>query len=380
MFRLTTALTTVVLLIFVTGCSEQDVLPEVSVTQAEFGKTPDGKAVYVYTLKNAKGMEVEALTFGGIIRSLRVPDRFGRVDDVVLGFDSLDGYLKNPAYFGGIIGRYANRIARGKFVLDGKTYELAVNNAPNHLHGGIKGFDKVVWGAESFKKDKSVGVVLTYSSPDGEEGYPGTVDLRVTYTLDAHNTFTVDYEAKTDAPTPLNLTQHSYFNLAGEGSGDVLGHVVLLTAGHLTPIDSMLIPTGQIRSVAGTPFDFRTPHAIGERIEANNEQLRFGNGYDHNFQLDRDGPGIVLAAHVEEPTSGRILEVFTTEPGVQFYTGNFLDGTLIGKSGEPYGKRSGFCLETQHFPDSPNHPEFPTTILRPGETFRSQTVFAFAAR
>jgi aldose 1-epimerase len=349
---------------------------EGAVSKAAFGKTPAGEAVDVYTLTNTRGMEVRAITFGGIITSIRVPDRAGMLADVALGFGDLEPYLKNPPYFGALVGRYGNRIAKGRFTLDGQTYTLAVNNAPNHLHGGIKGFDKVVWTAEPFKKGKDVGVVFTHTSPDGDEGYPGKLTMKVTYTLNDANELAFDYEATTDKATPVNLTQHTYFNLAGEGNGDILRHLLTIHASKMTPVDQSLIPTG-IAAVDGTPFDFRTPTAIGARIRANDQQIKYGNGYDHNYVLDRNGTGLVLAAHVEDPSSGRVLEVSTTEPGMQFYTGNFLDGTLKGKSGRPYTQRSGFALETQHYPDSPNHPDFPSTILKPGATYRSKTVFAF---
>jgi aldose 1-epimerase len=351
-----------------------------SVNKAVFGKTPDGKSVDAYTLTNSNGMEVRAITFGGIITSIRVPDKSGKFDDVALGFNTLDNYLRNPPYFGAIIGRYGNRIAKGQFTLDGKTYTLAVNNRPNHLHGGNKGFDKIVWKAESFKNADNVGIIFTHTSKDGDEGYPGNLSLRVTYTLNNKNEITFDYEATTDKATPVNLTQHSYFNLAGEGNGDILSHLMTLHAGKMTPVDQNLIPTGELAPVDGTPFDFRKPTAIGARIGATHDQIRFGNGYDHNFVIDRNGNGLVLAAHVEEPTSRRVLEVSTTEPGIQFYTGNFLDGSLTGKSGKPYARRTGFALETQHYPDSPNKPMFPSTILKPGETYRSKTVYAFSVK
>jgi len=353
-----------------------------------FGMTHRGEAVSLYTLKNAHGMQAKVLDYGGIIVSLRVPDRNGRLDDVVLGFDSLGDYERGSPYFGAIIGRYGNRIARGRFTLDGRTYTLATNNGPNHLHGGVRGFDKVIWSVTPFQRSDSVGLVMNYTSPDGEEGYPGTLRATVTYTLTDKNEFIFDYQATTDRPTPVNLTQHSYFNLAGDGKGDILGHVVTLNADRFTPVDSTLIPTGEIKSVAGTPFDFRTSTAIGARIDRNDEQLRYGRGYDHNFVLNKGGRGgkggiegdVTLAAHVYEPTTGRVMEISTTEPGLQFYSGNFLDGTLRGKHGVVYGHRSGFAMETQHFPDSPNKPAFPSTILRPGEEYRSRTIYRFGVQ
>jgi len=353
-----------------------------------FGMTHRGEAVSLYTLKNAHGMEAKVLDYGGIIVSLRVPDRNGRLDDVVLGFDSLGDYERGSPYFGAIIGRYGNRIARGRFTLDGRTYTLATNNGPNHLHGGVRGFDKVIWSVTPFQRSDSVGLVMNYTSPDGEEGYPGTLRATVTYTLTDKNEFIFDYQATTDRPTPVNLTQHSYFNLAGDGKGDILGHVVTLNADRFTPVDSTLIPTGEMKSVAGTPFDFRTSTAIGARIDRNDEQLRYGRGYDHNFVLNKDGRGgkggiegdVTLAAHVYEPTTGRVMEISTTEPGLQFYSGNFLDSTLRGKQGVVYGRRSGFAMETQHFPDSPNKPAFPSTILRPGEEYRSRTIYRFGVQ
>lgn len=351
-----------------------------SVTQAPFGVTPDGQQVSLFTISNANGMEARVINLGGIIVSLTAPDREGNLEDVVLGFDSLDGYLAEHPYFGAIIGRYGNRIANGQFTVDGESYQLPVNNGPNSLHGGLRGFDKVVWDAEPFENDRGQGLILTYTSPDGEEGYPGNLQVRVTYTLTDENELIFDYHAVTDKATPVNLTQHSYFNLAGDGSGSILDHEVMLNASRLTVADTTLIPTGELRSVEGTPFDFRQPHRIGERIAADDEQLRFAGGYDHNFVIDRAaGDSLVLAARVYEPTSGRVMEVLTTEPGVQFYTGNFLDGTLTGKNGVVYDTRTGLCLETQHFPDSPNQPSFPNTILRPGEEYRSTTVYRFRA-
>jgi aldose 1-epimerase len=329
--------------------------------------------VDIFTLRNANGIEIKATSYGAIITSLVTPDRSGRPADIVLGFDSLDGYLEGSPYFGAVVGRYGNRIANGRFTLDGQTYSLATNNGPNHLHGGVRGFDKVVWSAEALSGRP--GVAFSRRSPDGEEGYPGNLDVRVVYELTDRDELVVEYRATTDKATPVNLTQHSYFNLAAQG--DVLGHQLMIEADRYTPVSSTLIPTGELAPVQGTPFDFRTPAAIGSRIGQSDEQLKNGGGYDHNFVLNRPGPGRQLAARVVEPTTGRTLEVSTTEPGVQFYSGNFLDGTITGKGGRVYQRRSGFCLETQHFPDSPNHPKFPSTILRPGAVYQSQTVFRF---
>jgi galactose mutarotase-like enzyme len=354
---------------------------------ARFGRYPVDPSVLFalrdtmktqFTLTNAHGIEVRVITYGGIITSIRTPDRSGRLDDIVLGFDSLAGYRKNSPYFGAIVGRYANRIRNAQFTLDGTTYHLAKNIGENSLHGGVRGFDKVLWTAEPFQTDSGAGVTLQYTSKDGEEGYPGTLVTRVTYTLTPRDELVVDYEATTDKATPLNLSQHTYWNLHGTAGGDILDHVLTLDAAAFTPVDSAVIPTGEIAPVAGTPFDFRAATRIGARIEQDNPQLRFGRGYDHNWVLDRpSGSGLVHAARVVEPTSGRTLDVSTTEPGVQFYAGNFLDGTIRGKGGRVYAHRSGLCLETQHFPDSPNHANFPSTILRPGATYRSRTVFAF---
>ena len=347
-----------------------------------FGKTDRGEAVSVYTLKNAHGVAVRVMDYGGIILSLLVPDRSGRLDDVVLGYDSLAGYLRSSPYFGALIGRYGNRIAHGRFALDGKTYTLAKNNGPNHLHGGLRGFDKVVWAVTPFEHSDSVGLVLRYTSPDGEEGYPGTLRTTVTYTLTSANELIFDYSATTDRATPVNLTQHSYFNLAGEGKGDILGHVVTLNADRFTPVDSTLIPTGELKSVAGTPFDFRRPTPIGARIDQDDVQLRYGPGYDHNFVLNKSGGGHdpTFAARVYEPGSGRVMEIYTTEPGLQFYSGNFLDGTLHGKKLVVYRRRYGFAMETQHYPDSPNKPTFPSTILHPGESYHSRTTYRFGVQ
>lgn len=347
------------------------------ITKAPFGRLPDGTPVDGYTIRNAGGTSLHVITYGAIITSLRVADRRGRLDDIVLGFDSLDGYLKDSPYFGAIVGRYANRIAKGRFTLNGRTYQLPVNNGANSLHGGTRGFDKVVWNATPFENDTAAGVVLTQVSPDGDMGYPGRLEVRVRYTLTDHDELIVDYQATSNKATPVNLSQHSYFNLAGDGQRDILDHVLQLDAGRYTPVDSTLIPTGEIAPVAGTPFDFRTPTAIGARIDQADEQLRVGRGYDHNFVLDPRGPGLQHIARVVEPTTGRTMDIFSDQPGVQFYSGNFLDGTIRGKAGRVYAHRYGFCLETQHFPDSPNHPGFPSTILRPGDRYTSRTVFRF---
>ena len=348
------------------------------VTRAPFGKLPDGTAVESFTLRNARGMEVRAITYGAIIVSLRVPDRAGKFDDVVLGHDDLAGYLAKPSYFGAVVGRYGNRIAKGRFTLDGKTYTLATNNGPNHLHGGVKGFDKVVWKGEPASAG-GASVTFSYTSRDGEEGYPGTLSARVTYTLTDKDELRFQYAATTDKATPVNLTQHSYFNLAGAGH-DILGHELTIDADRFTPVDATLIPTGKLAPVSGTPFDFRKPTAIGARIGQDDEQLRFGGGYDHNYVLNRTGDGLVHAVRLVDPSSGRTLDIQTTEPGVQFYSGNFLDGTVKGKGGVVYAHRSGLCLETQHFPDSPNQPAFPSTIVRPGKEYRSETVLTFGVR
>ncbi|GLH71747.1 aldose 1-epimerase [Geothrix limicola] len=354
-----------------------------------FGTTKDGVPVQLYTLTNRNGMKAEITNYGATVVRLLVPDRNGKLDDVVLGFPTLDGYTseafrKSNPYFGAIVGRYGNRIAHASFTLEGKTYQLAANNTPGglpcSLHGGTKGFDQVVWKAAWVTRKGTDSLEMRYVSKDGEEGYPGTLDVTVSFSLTASNDLKIQYRAKTDKATPVNLTHHGYFNLRGEGRGDILGHQLTLKASRFTPVDKGLIPTGELRSVKGTPFDFLAPHAIGERIGTQDEQLGFGAGYDHNWVIDRKTKALALAASVFEPTSGRTMEVFTTEPGIQFYAGNFLDGTLVGKGGQPYPKRSGFCLETQHYPDSPNQPGFPTTILQPGQVYRSTTVYHFGTK
>ena len=367
---LASAVVAVVCGVSVTGQSRR------GVPHTVFGKTADGQPVEVYTLTNANGMEVKAITYGCIITSLKVPDRAGKLADVVLGYDTLDGYLKDSPYFGAVVGRYGNRIAKGQFTLDGKTYKLATNNGPNHLHGGNKGFDKVVWKAAWKNGAQGAGVICSRTSPDGEEGYPGNLQTSVTYTLTDKNELVVEYRATTDKATPVNLTQHSYFTLAAD-AGDILGHQLTIDADRYTPVDDTLIPTGELATVAGTPFDFRKTTAIGARIGTDDPQLKNGNGYDHNWVLSSAASGLRHAVHVVEPKTGRTLDIATTEPGVQFYSGNFLDGSITGKGGRVYKHRSGFCLETQHYPDSPNHPNFPTTILRPGQVYSSKTVFTF---
>ena len=342
--------------------------------------TVDGKEVFLYTLRNAHGMEARITNYGGIIVSLIVPDKNGKPGDIVLGYDSLAGYLRTTPYFGAIVGRYANRIGKARFSLNGKEYALAANDGTNTLHGGLKAFDKVVWTVDETYAPAEPSLALTYVSKDGEEGFPGTLKVRVVYTVTDSNALRIEYFATSDAPTVLNLTNHSYFNLADSGRTAVLGHELLLDAGRFTPIDAGLIPTGEMRSVAVTPMDFHTLSQIGARIEAKDEQLRLARGYDPNWLIDRTGNGLVRAARVAEPKSGRVMEVWTTEPGIQFYTGNFLDGTITGKNGVAYKRRAAFCLETQHFPDSPNRPEFPTTVLNPGETFTSTTVYSFATQ
>ena len=346
-----------------------------------FVTNPTGEQVELFSLKNSHGVELQVTDYGGIIRSLKTPDRKGKLADIVLGYDDLGEYARNSPYFGAIVGRYANRIARGKFTLDGTTYTLAINNGINSLHGVLRGFDKVLWHGVAFHSTEGEGVELEYTSHAGEEGYPGTLHAWVKYTLTPDDRLIVDYDATTDEATPVNLSQHTYWNLAGDASRDILGHILTINADAFTPVDSTLIPTGEITPVEGTPFDFRTPTAIGARIDQRrNKQIRFGNGYDHNFVLNRGSAApdaLIHAARVVEPRSGRSLDIYTTEPGIQFYSGNFLDGSITGKGGRIYRRRYGLALETQHYPDSPNHPNFPSTILRPGQEYRSHTIFQF---
>ncbi len=354
-----------------------------TISSAPFGRTPVGVAVERYTLRNRNGLEARIATYGGIVTRLTAPDRKGQYADVVLGYDTLEGYLKSSPYFGALIGRYGNRIAKGRFTLNGRKYTLAINDAPNTLHGGTVGFDKVVWKAtQSVVTPNGPQLTLTYLSRDGEEGYPGNLNVTAVYSLTDDNSLRLDYTATTDKDTVVNLTQHSYFNLRGRS--DILAHVVQINADRFTPIDSTLIPTGELRPVAGTPFDFRKPTAIGARLDANtdasDEQIRFGKGYDHNWVINKPVGALTVAATVYEPDSGRVLEVSSAEPGLQFYSGNFLDGSLTGKGGQVYALRNGFCLEPQHFPDSPNHPGFPPVVLKPGQTYKNTIIYRFSAR
>ncbi len=350
---------------------------EAGIQKMDFGKTADGTAVDLYVLTNAKGMTAKVMTYGAILTELHVPDRNGKLDDVVLGFGNLKDYLAGHPMYGATVGRVANRIAKGKFTLDGKTYTLAVNSGPNAIHGGRKGFDKVVWQAHPVPQPDGVAVQFSYRSPDGEEGYPGNLQTTVTYALTDANELRIGYKATTDKATPVNLTNHSYFNLGGATAGDVLGHVLMLAADEYTPADDTLIPTGEFKSVRGTPLDFTTPTPIGARI---GELKPNPGGYDHNYVIRNGGKSLTLAARVSDPKTGRVMELYTTEPGVQLYTANFLDGKRKAKGGAVYGKHQAFCLETQHFPDSVNHANFPSVILRPGETYSQTTVYKFSTQ
>jgi aldose 1-epimerase len=359
--------------ILIMASSVRGEVPEIS--KQPWGAA-DGKAVDLYTLKNSKGSVVKISNYGGIVTSVLVPCKMGKFGDVVLGYDTLAEYVKETPYFGCLVGRYGNRIAKGKFTLDGKEYTLATNNGPNALHGGIKGFDKVVWDAKPAMTKPGPSLELHYVSKDGEEGYPGNLDVTATYTWTDNNELRLDYKATTDKATVVNLTQHSYFNLAGKG--DILGHVVMIKSEKITPVDSTLIPTGKFMAVKGTPFDFNKPTAIGARIGADDEQIKFGGGYDHNFVIAK-GAGLGLMARVTEPVTGRVLEVLSTEPALQFYSGNFLDGHITGKGGWVYKHRNGFCMEPQHYPDSPNQPKFPSVVLRPGKTYKNTILYRFSA-
>lgn len=363
-------------LLLIPGCASKCCMTTSPVTSIPYGSV-DGQPVTLYTLRNSHGAEATIMNYGGLVQSLKVPDRHGHFDDVVLGYDDLAGYLKATPYFGAIIGRYGNRIGGARFTLDGRTYTLAANNGRNSLHGGIKGFDKVVW---QVVKATPSSLKLHYLSKDGEEGFPGNLDVTATYTLTEANELKLTFQATTDKPTIVNLTHHSYFNLRGHGNGDILGHEVYLNADQITAIDSELIPTGVLRDVAGTPFDFRTPTTIGARINDPDPQLQYGPGYDHNWVIKKSPGQFGLMARVYEPTTGRVMEVLSDEPGVQFYVGNFLDGSIIGKDGKAYARRTAFCLEPQHYPDSPNKPNFPSVVLRPGQTFKNTIVYRFSTR
>ncbi|HZL79845.1 MAG TPA: aldose epimerase family protein [Candidatus Limnocylindrales bacterium] len=350
-----------------------------TITKADFGKTSEGQAVEIYTLHNSKGAEARIMTYGGIVQSLSMPDKNGKFADVVLGYDNLQGYIDKTPYFGALIGRYGNRIGGAKFTLEGNTYTLATNNGPNTLHGGLKGFDKVVWTAKPSVGIHGPQLVLAYLSKDGEEGFPGNLEVTAIYTLTEDNELKLEFSAKTDRPTVANLTHHSYFNLAGQGNGDILGHVVYIKANQTTPVDSGLITTGEFADVTGTPFDFRKPAAIGARINDPDKILQYGPGYDHNWVINKPLGQFGLQARVVEPTSGRVMEVWSDEPGLQFYAGNFLDGTIKGKGGVAYQIHTGFCMEPQHYPDSPNKANFPSVELKPGQTYHNTIVYKFSA-
>lgn len=376
-FRVLNLLLSVFMVFFLLQCQKPEMAP------APFGRV-DGEDVFLYTLKNDRDVKVQITNYGGTIVRWCVPDRDGNVADIALGFNSVEEYVEKSPYFGCIIGRFGNRIANGKFILNGTEYVLATNNSPAgipcHLHGGVKGFDKRIWDAKYIDGSEGAGLELHYISQDGEEGYPGTLDVTVTYQLTNTNKLIIDYKAVADKPTPVNLTNHTYFNLKGEGQGNILDHELTILADYMTPVTPGLIPTGEILPVSGTPFDFTSAQTIGSRIGEENQQLEYGPGYDHNWVLNSQNGTLALAATVYESVSGRLMEVYTTEPGLQFYSGNFLDGSLTGKSGQPYPLRSGFCLETQHYPDSPNQPQFPDTILNPGDVYQTRTVYQFSVK
>lgn len=367
------------ILIVITSCDNSS-KKGMNIKKERFGKV-DGKTVDLYTLTNSSNIEMKVTTYGGIVTSLKLPDKNGNFDDVVLGYNDLNGYIQKNPYFGAIIGRYGNRIGNAKFTLEGQEYSLAQNDGANNLHGGVKGFDKVVWDAEPIIGQDSISLKLHYLSKDGEEGFPGNLHATVIYTLTNKNTFRIDYQATTDKPTIVNLTQHTYWNLAGEGSGNILNHELMINADSFTPVNKSLITTGEIISVEGTPMDFRSSTKIGDSIDSDYKQLKYAGGYDHNWVLNNSDDGkINFAASVYEPTSGRFMEILTTEPGIQFYSGNFLDGSIVGKNGKTYEFQNGFCLETQHYPDSPNKPQFPTVTLKPGETYKSTTIYKFSTK
>lgn len=368
----------IVIFCSITSCKNTKTMAIATIEKNHFGKTIDGADVDQYILSNKKGMEISIITYGGIITSWTAADKNGDYKDIVLGYNTLAEYEAETPYFGALIGRYGNRIAKGKFTLDGETYTLAVNNGENHLHGGLKGFDKVVWDAKTIVNDSTASLELSYLSKDMEEGYPGNLQTKVTYTLNNNDELSVKYEAKTDKPTIVNLTQHSYFNLTADFNQPILDHELVINADSFLPVDSTLIPTGEFRKVAETPFDFRSPKAIGKQIKAENIQIKNGLGYDHCWVLNDQEKGVRFVASAYESISGRLLEVFSDEPGIQFYSGNFLDGTLPSKNEGKYQHRTGFCLETQHYPDTPNQKDFPSVKLNPGESYQSQTVFRFS--
>jgi aldose 1-epimerase len=366
-----------VLAIFSVSAFAQDI----KIQKRIFGKAPNGQKVNLYTLTNAKGMKISLMDYGATLTSVVVPDNKGKFADIALGYNNFKDYVTNNQYFGGIVGRYGNRIAAGKFVLDGKQYSLNTNNNGQHLHGGNIGFHAVVWNSKTFKNADNAGVIFTYLSKDGEENYPGNLNITVTYTFNNSNEITIDYLATTDKPTPINFTQHGYWNLLGEGNGNILKHELMINADKCTPVDKYLIPTGEIAYVKGTPLDFKQPRMVGERINDDDIQIKFGNGYDHNWVLNKTDDSLTLACRVSEPISGRVFEIYTTEPAMQFYGGGFMNGTISSKSGKStYAKNGALVLEPQHFPDSPNHPNFPNTILRPGEKFKSRTVYKFSVK
>lgn len=360
------------------GCSTMSINPKSSITKAEFGTMPDGRTVDIYTLRNSQGAEACILTYGGIVQKLTMPDKDGKFADVVLGFDNLQDYINKSPYFGALIGRFGNRIGGGEFTLDGHTYTLPKNDHGNTLHGGLKGFDKVLWTARPSVSVHGPQLTLAYVSKDGEEGFPGNLEVTAIYTLTENNELKLEFTARTDKPTVLNLTHHSYFNLSGQGSGSILDDLVYINSDEITAVNSQLIPTGQFENVTGTPFDFRTPTAIGARINDPNQELQYGPGYDFNWVINKPPGQLGLMARVTDPNSGRVLEVWSDQPGLQFYTGNFLDGTLVGKDGKVYTRRSAFTLEPQDYPDAPNHPNFPSCVLRPGQTYHNTIEYKFS--
>jgi len=375
--KILVSVSALLIIISLSNCAD-DAKVKIRVSKNNFGKINDTLSADLYTLTNANGVKVSVTNFGGIVTKIIIPDKNGNFGDIVLGYDSVEGYVEDSSFLGALIGRYGNRIAKGKFTLNGETYQLATNNDPNHLHGGVLGFDKVVWDIKSFEKENESGLILEYQADDGEEGYPGNLRVTVVYTLTDNDELKIDYLAMTDKSTVCNLTNHSYFNLKDAGASSILDHELQIMADRFTPVDETLIPTGELQTVEGTPFDFRTPVKIGKSINSDDEQIKRGLGYDHNFVLSDEMKELRQVAKVSEATTGRILEVYTEEPGIQFYSGNFLNGSITGKNKTVYNYRTGFCLETQHFPDSPNWPEFPSTILNPGEIYQTSTIYKFS--